>query len=100
MKSYKELGIEAKNRRRAKPSGTIHNKPAKKVKRIRIQHRYVGSNEGGPFFYSPDWFNKEWQNWYTKYPNIKAAEQAVKTMNRKDTGNWEYRIKPNENTKT
>jgi len=96
MKSYKELGIDAKNKRRAKPSGTIHRKPAKKTKRIRIQHRYVGPNEGAIRMFNPDWFSKDWTNWYTKYPTIKAAEQAVKTMNRKDQGTWEYRIKPEE----
>ena len=90
------MSIDAKNKRRAKPSGKIHNKPAKKSKRIRVQHRYIGPDEGALGMFMWSGYNKEWENWYTKYPNIKAAEQAVKTMNRKDLGNWEYRIKPDE----
>ena len=89
------MSQDAKNRRRAKPSGKIHSKAAKKSKRVCVQHRYIGPNEGAHLMFMSGWYSGEWQNW-SNYPNIKAAEQAVKTMNRKDSGNREYRIKPDE----
>ena len=99
MKSYKELGIEAKNKRRAKPSGKIHKKKAKKTKTIRIQRRFVGPDHSAHCMFGSDYYSREWQNVYGKYAKIQDAEQAAKNLNYKESF-FEYRVLPNDkNTK-
>ena len=98
MKSWNAQSIEAKNKRRAKPSGKIHPTKAKKAKHIRIECRYVGTYNDGDFFLKSNFFSKEWHHYWSKYAKLKDAEQAVKNLNRKEAGNFEYRIKPDEIT--
>ena len=96
MKSYKEMGQDAKNRRRAKPSGKIHPTKAKKTKHVRIECRYVGINPFTAGEFGSDFCNPEWHHYWSKYAKLHDAEQAVANLNRKEAGSFEYRIKPNE----
>ena len=94
MKTYKEASNDAKDKRRAKPSGKIHKNKAKKSKTIRIQRRYVDPEQSNYFSYTSDFYSREWVNDWSKYARIKDAKQAVKTLNRKEANQFEYRIKP------
>ena len=96
MKSYKEMSNEAKNRKRSKPSGKIHTSKTKKPKHIPIECRYVGAIDGDFIFLGHPFFNPEWHHYWTKYNKLQDAENAVKALNHKEKGRYEYRLKPEE----
>ena len=96
MKSWNESSQDAKNRRRAKPSGKIHTTKTKKPKHIRIECRYVGIDPFIPGEFGSNFCNPEWHHYWTKYAKLKDAEQAIANLNRKEAGSFEYRVKPEE----
>lgn len=100
MKSWNELSQEAKNKRRARPSGKVHKKPGKKKKIIEVEYRWPGTEKPLRAFFGSKHFNADWKH-YKNYPTIQGAEQAVAVLNKKDTYlKYEYRVKNEKNTKT
>ena len=94
MKSWNEASQDAKNKRRSQPSGKVRPAKSKKKKHIRIQCRYVGTEHFTDSFFVSDFFNREWHRYYSHYYKLKDAEQAIASLNKKERGNFEYRIKP------
>ncbi len=94
MKTWKAMGQDAKNKRRAKPSGKVRPHKSKKKKPFRLEHRYVGKDRNiGSMFWGTDWYDREWHNYYNKYATIKAAQSSADTLNKQERNEFEYRVK-------
>ena len=94
MQSWDEILVNAKNKRRSKPRDHVRNSPSKKKKKITVETRYIGKDSDDTFWLWSDYYSRDWRK-YSKYPTLKAAEMAVKTLN-KQNDRFEYRIKKDD----
>jgi len=95
MQSWDEMLVNAKNKRRSKPKDHVRSSPSKKKKKkITVEIRYMGEDGDDPFWPWSDYYGEGGRK-CSKYPTLKAAEMAVKTLN-KQNDRFEYRIKKDD----